>query len=272
MKKHYLVYKITNNLNGKIYIGQHQTDNLEDGYMGSGKHLLNSIRKNSEINFSKDILFDFDNFEDMNNKEIELVNEKFIKRDDNYNQVVGGSNGGFFKKGFIYVKDKHNKIYSISLDDPRYISKELISISKNKILVKDREGNCFQISKDDPKYLSGELVGINTGKINVKDKEGNKFQIDKEDPRYLSGELVSINKGRKGGKQNENKVNVKDKEGNKFQVLKDDPRYLSGELVGVNKGKINLNKNKINKMIFKCDIEKYIDNGWKKGRYKNEVL
>jgi hypothetical protein len=33
----YFVYKTTNLVNGKIYVGKHETDNLNDCYLGSGK-------------------------------------------------------------------------------------------------------------------------------------------------------------------------------------------------------------------------------------------
>ena len=64
-KKHYLVYQTTNLLNGKIYIGQHQTDNLNDGYIGSGIELNQDIKKFGKDNFKREILFDFDSFEEM---------------------------------------------------------------------------------------------------------------------------------------------------------------------------------------------------------------
>ena len=90
----YTIYKITNKVNNKIYIGKHQTKNLNDGYMGSGKWLKSAITKYAIENFEKEILFQFDNEADMNAKEAELVNEEFVKEDSNYNLCHGG-NGGF---------------------------------------------------------------------------------------------------------------------------------------------------------------------------------
>ena len=106
-KKHYLVYKTTCLLNGKIYIGQHQTYDPNDNYLGSGRELKVDIQKFGRENFTREILFDFDNFTDMDNKEKELVTEEFIAREDTYNVRLGGQNPDisdtwkFGRDGFI---------------------------------------------------------------------------------------------------------------------------------------------------------------------------
>jgi group I intron endonuclease len=96
----YLIYKITNIINNKIYIGSHKTKDINDGYMGSGKYLNRAFSKYGKENFTKEILFEFDNAKDMYAKETEIVNEDFLKRNDIYNLKVGGQGG------FDYINSK----------------------------------------------------------------------------------------------------------------------------------------------------------------------
>jgi len=100
----YTVYKITNKINNKFYIGKHQTTNLNDGYMGSGKLLRLAFSKYGIKNFEKEILHIFNTEEEMNAKEKELV----ILSEDSYNLCPGG-NGGFTyinSSGIIKFKGK----------------------------------------------------------------------------------------------------------------------------------------------------------------------
>ena len=149
------------------------------------------------------------------------VNPKFYNR-------ARQTSAGFNTTGTITVKDSAGNTFRVSVNDPRYLSGELVHIATGTVNVKDLNGNCFQVSVDDPRYRSGKLVPIAKGTLNVKDSAGNTFRVSVNDPRYISGELVPITKGT---------VTVKDSQGNTSRVSVDDPRYLSGELVPLWKGR-----------------------------------
>lgn len=86
----HFLYKTTNTLNGKIYIGAHSTQDLNDGYLGSGKQILDAIKKNGRHVFMREILEIFETREHAFLREAEIVNEEFIKSDMNYNMCPGG--------------------------------------------------------------------------------------------------------------------------------------------------------------------------------------
>lgn len=89
------VYKITNTLNGKIYIGKRKHDDpTKDTYMGSGKLILAAIKKHGKKNFSKEIIAIFENNDDAAALEASLVTKEFISSGVSYNLHEGG-HGGF---------------------------------------------------------------------------------------------------------------------------------------------------------------------------------
>jgi hypothetical protein len=107
-KKYHIIYKTTNSVNKNIYIGAHSTDNLDDGYYGSGYNLLEAIKKYGKQNFRRDILHIFNDPVKMFEKEKELVNADFLKRRDVYNMVEGGYGG--FNKGSKGLRHMNNPV------------------------------------------------------------------------------------------------------------------------------------------------------------------
>lgn len=101
---YYYLYQITNKVNGKIYVGVHSTPNIDDGYLGSGKHLCLAIDKHGKDMFDKTILRFFNSETEMYAAEAELVNSDFVNRKDVYNLREGGLGGW----SFVHSKKLHH--------------------------------------------------------------------------------------------------------------------------------------------------------------------
>lgn len=89
----HIIYKTTNKVNKKIYIGYHfQTSNpfSFDGYLGSGMSLIRAIKKYGVDCFIRETIFVYEDASSALAKEKDIVNESFINRPDVYNLTVGG--------------------------------------------------------------------------------------------------------------------------------------------------------------------------------------
>lgn len=86
-----IIYKITNLINNKIYVGQ--SININNSYYGSGIRIINAIKKYGKQNFKKDILCECSSIEELNEKEMFWIN-KLDSRKNGYNISYGGKGKG----------------------------------------------------------------------------------------------------------------------------------------------------------------------------------
>lgn len=123
-KKYHYLYKTTNLINGKFYVGMHSTDDLHDGYLGSGKYLWNSIRKYGKDKFKTEILEFFDDRKTLVEKEKNLINEEFIKDPMCMNLKLGGSGGFVWDEIFRkFHSDKMTELNKILWKDADFIKR-----------------------------------------------------------------------------------------------------------------------------------------------------
>lgn len=92
-KKYNFIYKITNIINNKYYIGAHSTNDINDGYCGSGLKLRRSIKKYGIENFKIEIIEYLPNRLTLMQREKEIVNEQLLHDPKCLNLKQGGSGG-----------------------------------------------------------------------------------------------------------------------------------------------------------------------------------
>ena len=84
-----IIYKTTNLINGKIYVGQDSHNNPD--YLGSGKLIQKAIKKYNKKNFKKEVLCKCKTKEELNEKEIYWIKKlKSQNRNIGYNITDGG--------------------------------------------------------------------------------------------------------------------------------------------------------------------------------------
>ena len=247
-RKHHIIYQTTNTENGKIYIGAHSTDNLDDGYLGSGKLINEAISKYGPGAFTREILFSFSTPEEMYEKEKQLVNEQFVARRDVYNIVTGGFGG--FNKGSTGLRHITNPVTG-----------EVIAVDKAKV--------------DEFLDLGWILKGkdpSNKGKVYIhKGTERRAVDEDNIESYLRNGWSKGYPKSPTTGK-----VWIYSEESDKYSLCDKDKldHYLSRGWIkkkwpGVKNGSIWINKDGKHRRVSRESLDQFLAEGWKKGRVKS---
>lgn len=182
------IYKTTNLVNGKIYIGQHKAEKFEpNAYKGSGSYFLEAYKTFGKQNFLCELIEECDSKEDLDNRERYWINF-FDCRNPNvgYNRSEGGQSKHYF------TNCKHTE------EEREKISQS----SKDRILI--HKGNINKNIKkyDLDEYLSnGWIVGaikrdlsddekLKIGKIISANKKGKHYYTNGSKIKFISDDQI----------------------------------------------------------------------------------
>lgn len=198
------IYKFTNNINGKCYIGQ--SIHIEERYNQHRRNYLNknssqyndkvyrAFRKYGFENFNFEILEQSEEFsdDDLNNLEIYYIN-KFDSFCNGYNANLGGSGSRFLRKLTIDIILKIKEDLLNSSLDNRALSKKY-DISEGLISMINNGKIHFEIGNFE--YPIRENIG-HTGERNSKARLTNEEVLNFR-KQYVEKELDDIYKENKG--------------------------------------------------------------------------
>lgn len=135
--KYHYIYKTTNKVTGKFYIGLHSTNNLNDGYMGSGKRLKYSLNKYGCENHVVEILEFSDSRDELCEREKEIITEDLLSLSLCMNLALGGGRGFDYinKRSEIQQKAQLASIISQKelRKDPAWVRKKYENTSKGQL-------------------------------------------------------------------------------------------------------------------------------------------
>lgn len=178
---YFIIYETTNTINNKKYIGKHITDDMADDYLGSGIYLGHAIQKYGRHNFSKKILFVYDNEYEMNQTEIEMVNEVIVNDPMYYNIALGGQGGNIVLSVGHPLYEKTCKSISMAAlnrsDEMSHIVKQL-----------HKEKRVGMYGKSQSEHQKQKVSEVQTGRKKTAleiQRQQESYRATLDDPNYV---------------------------------------------------------------------------------------
>ena len=168
------LYKITNNINGNFYYGIHSTNNLNDGYMGSGKYLHQAYEKYGIENFSKEIIEFKNTRKELSDLEKDIVTIDLVNNRNCYNIKLGGDDGKLL--GTATMKDENGNFYQVVIGSPEY--KNMVGTWSGRCHSEETKQKMSESHKKNDRYIGKNNPSFGTCWIT---KDGENKKIKKED-------------------------------------------------------------------------------------------
>lgn len=181
----YYIYRITNLINGKTYIGQHKYKKLDDSYMGSGVYLAQAKKKYGIENFKKEILYSRIQYretaDDM--ERFAIAKERAIGKAE-YNIASGGKVIDGFIRSEEYRRKQSESHKNISNDTRKKMSKSHKGKSpanKGKPMSEEQKKKLSEAHKGKSSWIKG--------KHHSEETKRKLSEINKEKHWYNNGEI-----------------------------------------------------------------------------------
>lgn len=252
MKYFGYIYKTTNLVNGKIYVGQHKYSlgKLDEKYLGSGKLLLNAIKKYGKDNFKCEILEWCSTEKELEDKEIYYIKSLQSTTDfGNYNMSDGGfvprfsgpRNYNYGRHWKISEEEREKRSRSLKGHPPTFTSHHSEK-AKETLRVKTRENN---LKRDRSIYKKVSETAKGNHMMN---KDGVCIRVYEKDFQ------ARLDDGWVFGGLTRRKCPYK----KKYSVPRHSPT----------KGKVAVTDETITKFIPKQELNSCLENGWRIGMKK----
>ena len=171
-KKYHFIYKTTNILTGRYYYGMHSTNNLDDGYFGSGKRLRYSINKYGKENHKRKIIEFLPNRKKLIEYEKKIVNLNEIAKKDCMNLMIGGKGGLINKKHGKKLNRAGNVAFKKKIENDTELKKKYIKLGSERFKMMWKNGEMKQIDWTGKHHKEESKRKI--GSANSKHQQGEK--------------------------------------------------------------------------------------------------